>query len=167
MFDPKFVFLHTAANGNPATGVDYDTTAAEIDAWHKARGWKGIGYHYLIRKDGTIEGGRPETEVGAHVAGMNSRALGICFSGHGDIRPHTKEQRATGLRLINELCGRYGISIPDVLGHRELNTLIDRGLLEARYRTYKSCPGSMVDMDEVRAELRGAGPPSSKGEIPM
>ena len=45
-----------------------DPDAAEIDAIHRRLGWSGIGYHYLIRKDGSIEQGRPSFGVGAHAA---------------------------------------------------------------------------------------------------
>lgn len=57
---------------------------AEIDRWHKARGWNGFGYHWLIDRDGKVINGRPETEVGAHVEGHNTGTIGICLvGGHG------------------------------------------------------------------------------------
>jgi len=58
-----------------------DIGAAEIDQWHRARGWNGIGYHYVIRRDGTIETGRPLERVGAHVEGHNAYTIGICLVG--------------------------------------------------------------------------------------
>ena len=65
----QIVIHHT---GNP---TDDDLSAAEIDASHKARGWACIGYHYVIRKDGTVEQGRPHWTVGAHAYGHNSHTM--------------------------------------------------------------------------------------------
>lgn len=53
----------------------------EIDRWHKARGWKGIGYHYVIDRDGSVAPGRPVSQIGAHVAGHNRGSIGICLIG--------------------------------------------------------------------------------------
>lgn len=56
----------------------------EIDRWHKANGWRGFGYHWLVDRDGKVIHGRPETEVGAHVEGHNTGSIGICLvGGHG------------------------------------------------------------------------------------
>ena len=55
--------------------------ASEIRGWHKKRGWKDIGYHYVIRLDGTVELGRPLKEIGSHVQGQNSGSVGICYVG--------------------------------------------------------------------------------------
>ena len=55
--------------------------AAEINRWHLKRGWKGIGYHYVVLLDGTIEYGRSIYEPGAHVKGMNKNSIGICYIG--------------------------------------------------------------------------------------
>ena len=54
-----------------ATKEGQDISAATIDEWHKARGWRSIGYHYVIGLDGMIEYGRPITETGAHVKNHN------------------------------------------------------------------------------------------------
>jgi N-acetylmuramoyl-L-alanine amidase len=55
--------------------------AAEINRWHLKRGWKGIGYHYVVLLDGAIEYGRSVYEPGAHVKGMNKNSIGICYIG--------------------------------------------------------------------------------------
>ena len=65
-----------------ATTPTQDIGAAEIRTWHvEERGWSDIGYHYVIRRNGTVETGRPVTDVGAHVAGYNSETVGICLVG--------------------------------------------------------------------------------------
>ena len=56
-------------------------TIQDIDRWHKERGWAGCGYHYLVRKDGSIYRGRPENAEGAHCLGYNTVSIGICFEG--------------------------------------------------------------------------------------
>ena len=56
------------------------SSAAQIDTWHRDRGWKfGIGYHYVIRRNGEIEPGRPEWMVGAHCVNHNSHSIGVCY----------------------------------------------------------------------------------------
>ena len=60
---------------------DDSVNASVIDRWHKARGWKGCGYHFIVLIDGTIETGRMIDEVGAQVKGMNKSSIGICYIG--------------------------------------------------------------------------------------
>ena len=59
-------------------------TAEQIHAWHIANGWCGIGYHFFIRKDGTVYEGRPLDMIGAHAGGNNYDSIGICFEGSFD-----------------------------------------------------------------------------------
>lgn len=151
--EPEYIIWHTAAHGSG--GVDYDTSADQIDRWHKDRGWAGIGYHFVIRKGGQVEAGRPPEEPGAHALGLNRRSLGLCFSGHGDIAPHTVPQRETGLALTRQLMERYQIPAARVLGHGEINSLVQSGALDPRYMTSKSCPGRLVNMNQVRQVLAG------------
>lgn len=102
-----------------------DDTAADIDRWHKARGWNGIGYHYVVRLDGTIETGRPETAIGAHCTGYNQSSIGICYIGGRSrdmkrcIDTRTPRQREALRTLITRLTQRYPSAI--VKGHRELD----------------------------------------------
>lgn len=64
-----------------ATPEGRDISANTIDSWHKKRGWSGIGYHYVVKIDGTIEYGRDITKTGAHVKGHNKGSIGICYIG--------------------------------------------------------------------------------------
>lgn len=64
-----------------ATREGADFHARDIDRWHKQRGYKKIGYHYMITLDGSIEGGRTESEIGAHCVGHNSNSIGVCYIG--------------------------------------------------------------------------------------
>ncbi|MDE5811963.1 MAG: N-acetylmuramoyl-L-alanine amidase [Muribaculaceae bacterium] len=106
-----------------ATEQGRDFCAADIDRWHRERGFARIGYHYVIRLDGTIEQGRPESAVGAHCQGYNCNSIGICYTG-GLCRgvpadTLTEPQLASLRRLIADLKRRYRGA--RVVGHRDLN----------------------------------------------
>ena len=70
------IIVHCSATQE---GRDFD--AAEINRWHLKRGWNGIGYHYVVLLDGTIEYGRSIYKQGAHVKGENEGSIGICYIG--------------------------------------------------------------------------------------
>jgi N-acetylmuramoyl-L-alanine amidase len=91
-----------------ATKEGNNVTAATIDQWHKDRGWRGIGYHYVVALDGTIEYGRSIYETGAHVKNHNEDSIGICYVGGlgssmeaKDTR--TPEQKESLLLLLKTL----------------------------------------------------------------
>ena len=111
-----------------AVRPDQRSSAEDIDKWHKDRGFKGIGYHYVIRRDGTIEPGRPEWMIGAHchVAGQNHNkySIGVCYEGGLDIRgqpadTRTAEQKASLRGLLEDLHQRYPRAL--IVGHHDLN----------------------------------------------
>ena len=110
------VLHHT---GNPS---DDDLSAAEIDASHKGQGWTCIGYHYVIRKDGTVELGRPHWTVGAHAYGENAYTIGIHVCGNFEEAEPTDEQIESLAMLLSNLCTDYGLTIDrdSIVGHREL-----------------------------------------------
>ena len=111
-----------------ATFEDQDIGAREITAWHRARNppFRTIGYHEVVRLDGTREAGRPWHEVGAHVGGQNSGKLGICYVGglkratgpnvgHNTMTP---AQEATVIKIIREMLARWPNA--QVVGHFDL-----------------------------------------------
>lgn len=107
-----------------AVRPDQTSSAEQIDSWHKSRGWKGIGYHYVVRRDGSIELGRPIEEPGAHVVGHNKYSIAICYEGGLDAagRPadtRTLEQR----KALRELVEKLHASFPKALivGHHDLD----------------------------------------------
>jgi N-acetylmuramoyl-L-alanine amidase len=81
----KYIAIHcSASRANIDEGITLpgeDIGVKEITEWHKARGFRTIGYHFVIRRDGTIENGRPLAEIGAHVEGYNANSIGICMVG--------------------------------------------------------------------------------------
>lgn len=112
---------------------DRDMTAAEIHMLHRDRlGWAGIGYHYVIRKNGMIERGRGWNMVGAHAAENNKDSVGIALAGNFCIGSPTPAQINSLVSLLVTLCGVYQL-VPDelsVIGHRDVNAT--------------ACPGDML-----------------------
>lgn len=106
-----------------ATPEGRSVSLADIDRWHRARGFNGVGYHYVVFADGHVEAGRPEDRSGAHCLGHNAQSIGVCYVGGlaKDCRTprdtRTPKQRAALLELIARLCRRFPGAT--VHGHRE------------------------------------------------
>ena len=106
-----------------ATAEGKDFHVKDVDKWHKARGWKGIGYHYLITLDGTIEKGRGENEIGAHTTGQNKNSIGICYvgglakDGKTPKDTRTEAQKKALLELLIALIIKYPQA--KIYGHRD------------------------------------------------
>ena len=107
-----------------ATRPTQDIGVRDITRWHVQRGFDTVGYHYVIRRNGDLETGRPETAVGAHVRGHNGNSIGICLAGGVNAQNtaennFTAEQIVALKQLLAQLKGRY----PDarILGHRDLS----------------------------------------------
>ena len=108
-----------------AVKPDQMSSVAQIDSWHRDRGFKfGVGYHYVIRRDGSIETGRPEWMVGAHCLNHNKYSIGVCYEGGLDARgqpadTRTAAQKATLRQLLTDLHRRYPRAV--IVGHHDLN----------------------------------------------
>ena len=108
-----------------AVKPDQMSSVAQIDSWHRERGFKfGVGYHYVVRRDGSIEAGRPEWMVGAHCVNHNKYSIGVCYEGGLDARgqpadTRTAAQKATLRRLLTDLHRRYPRAV--IVGHHDLN----------------------------------------------
>lgn len=98
------------------------TTVEDIDRWHRERGFKKIGYHYVIYLNGAIHKGRSETEVGAHCKGYNAHSIGVCYvGGKENGKPkdtRTEAQKESLLFLLRDLKKRYPQA--KICGHRDL-----------------------------------------------
>lgn len=113
-----------------ATRAGQDVRAADIDKWHKERGFAMIGYNYVIDLDGTVEIGRPLSRDGAHcnTAGTSGRSynrhsIGICYVGglDKDGKPadtRTQAQKLSMMRIVRNLIDAYP-NIVEVIGHRD------------------------------------------------
>ena len=106
-----------------ATPEGRNVTVADIDKWHKQRGWAGIGYHYVVYLDGTIHEGRAESKIGAHCVGHNKISIGVVYVGGMDKDmkkakdTRTDAQKKSLRLLLKTLKGRF----PDakIYGHRD------------------------------------------------
>lgn len=134
----KYIVVHVTAT--PPTA---DIGVKEVRAMHKARGFNDIGYHWVIRRNGKVEAGRPEGDIGAHVAGFNSVSVGVSMVGGVDAKGQpqhnaTPEQMATLETLLRDLTTRYPQA--GVCGHRDLSPDRDRdGIIEPG-EYIKACP---------------------------
>ena len=100
------------------------SSAKDINGWHRDKGWNGIGYHYVVRRDGSIELGRPIEEVGAHCVGHNSHSIGICYEGGLDANgeeadTRTPEQKVALRKLLEKLHQQFPKAL--IVGHHDLN----------------------------------------------
>lgn len=96
-----------------------DGKLPKSEAFKYGNGWKDVGYHYFIDKAGALFPGRSEDTIGAHVAGHNSRSIGICLSGR---KLFTSDQFHSLGELLKDLCGKYGLKKSDILGHCDLES---------------------------------------------
>lgn len=128
-----YIIIHHTGND-----IDDDLSAEEIHRIHKINGWSGIGYHFVIRKNGQIEKGRPLWTQGSHCLNYNPISIGIHLSGNFNIGKPTHYQIESLAYLIGWLCEQYGLSpYGNVVGHRDFNAT--------------ECPGdNLYDMlDEI------------------
>lgn len=126
-----------------ATFADMDVGVKEIRKWHKKRGWSDVGYHKVIRRDGTVEDGRDMADVGAHVKGKNKTSVGICMVGGVDQRGEaaanftTLQYRALKV-LLDELQEKYPKA--KVCGHRDLSPDKNKDGKVTKDEWLKDCP---------------------------
>jgi hypothetical protein len=129
--------------------------AARFDAMHRARGWDGVGYDFVLGNgtetpDGSIETTFrwKEQRDGAHVKGWNDVAIGICLVGDFEEKDPTASQLDVLARLVRHLRRRFRIPPERVVGHGTLGTT--------------ACPGRRLDLAAVRA----ASDPAAAGAPP-
>ena len=137
----KRIILHHAAAKK--------CSAEDIHRWHLNNGWSGAGYHFLVRKDGTIYRLRPEDKVGAHAYGANYDSLGICFEGDYKEEIMQEEEIKAGRELVNFLKNKYGINTVQV--HKNVNAT--------------NCPGDNFPFDQIANETGESKPSKEKGKI--
>lgn len=127
--NPTILVYHHAAIKN--------ISPEDINNLHKNKGWRGIGYHYYIRKDGTIYKGREDQAEGSHVKGYNKKSIGVCLEGDFEEEYLTEEQREALKKLSVYICIKHNIK--DILPHKELgNTL---------------CPGKNFPLEEIKNDV--------------
>ena len=117
-------------------------TPQDIHSWHVSNGWTGIGYHFFVRKDGTIYRGRPLDVVGAHVQGMNGCSIGICAEGdyHTKEKTMPQAQKKSIIELCQYLKKNYYPNAK-IVGHREIGD--------------SNCPGRYYPLNEIKFAVAG------------
>lgn len=139
------IVIHcTATPSDWRAGATSDERLEAIRQMHiKERGWRDIGYHWLIDRDGTLLRGRPETEIGAHVAGHNTGTIGISL--FGGITSRTKDMFA------KNYTSRQEVALLDLIGDIRARTKITSIRGHNEFDSGKACPGFWVP-DWLRAE---------------
>lgn len=108
------IIIHCSASSNPK----HDNIGV-IRNWHMSeRGWKDIGYHFVITSNGEIWPGRPIDQAGAHCEGHNFDSIGICLTGD---KIFTQEQKVSAAKLSRIICEHNDMTMLDVLPHRAFN----------------------------------------------
>ncbi len=121
------ILHHVAGNGS----------VEQIHDYHKrVRGWSGIGYHFYVRKDGSVWQGRPIDAVGAHTLGYNSDSVAVCFEGNFETEQMNGNQASAGAELVAYIRDKYP-SVTKVKGHGELKNT--------------ACPGKNFPYDKILA----------------
>lgn len=115
----RYLVVHCSASP-PKVKVDRTV----IDRWHRERGFLGIGYHYVICRDGTVQVGRAMDQIGAHVVEHNHESIGICLAGGVDEKQKpednfTPEQKTALRKLLGSLLILFRGA--EIVGHRDLN----------------------------------------------
>lgn len=105
-----------------ATPEGRNVSVADIDRWHRERGFDGIGYHYIVYIDGSVHEGRPLNKVGAHCKGHNAHSIGICYIGGVDLNGKPKDTRTLAqkdalVNLLMRLKRRFPKAV--IRGHRD------------------------------------------------
>jgi hypothetical protein len=150
---PDTIVVHHSASST-------STTVEQIRGWHRDKGWRDIGYHWLVTdapgegptlhlgRDHDLDGEWEPWEYGAHARGHNSHTIGICLVGsHSDYAP--SDEALTMLHgWLVAICLNWGLTADDVRGHREMEG------------ASTECPGTYVDMDQIRERIRKAMEPS-------
>lgn len=133
-----YIIIHCSA-----TRADQDFHAADIDMWHKDRGWRCIGYHFVVDLDGTVELGRNVRDKGAHAYGYNKHSIGICYIGGLDkygepADTRTPQQRKSLYNLVRELHASFPQA--KIVGHRDLSPDVNGDGIIEPWEWLKECP---------------------------
>ena len=139
MRDINLIVIHCSATKE---GKDY--SVGDIRKWHKKRGFKDIGYHFVITLVGKIKKGRPIEQPGAHAKGYNSNSIGVCYIGGLDFNGNPKDTRTLAqihaLRNnVDTLRAIYGDNV-GVVGHRDLSVDLNGDGVISKNEWMKSCP---------------------------
>jgi N-acetylmuramoyl-L-alanine amidase len=132
----KLIVVHHAARST--------ATLETITHTHKARGFKGVGYHVVIER-GARMAGRDPRRPGAHTQGLNANTLAVCIADDCNKRLRPEDWEALVSQCV-DWCAHFKLPASAVIGHRETP-------LYGGAPTKKQCPGKLVDLSRLRAEV--------------
>lgn len=118
-----YIIIHCSAT-KPSRNVDIK----DIDRWHREQGWRMVGYHFLIRRDGTTQEGRGLMEGGAHAKGYNDCSIGICLAGGvseaDGVTPEENYTRAQweALEILVSTLKEEHFPEAEVIGHNDVDS---------------------------------------------
>lgn len=134
---PEYLIVHHSGGTDAQPLLDTSNHTAKImESYHLSKGWEGLGYHYVIHKNGDVWKGRPEHYHAAHTVGYNNKSIGICLSGNFDATLPTKEQEKSLATLLSQLQLKYNIGMNRIIPHRKFAN--------------KSCYGNRLKDDWAR-----------------
>lgn len=113
-----------------------DWTLEDIDAAHRARGFSGVGYHFVIEATGLIRLGRPVPTMGAHAKGANRDSIGVVLVGafHTPDAVISSTQWAAAVSVVRDLMRQWSLTVDDVYGHKETKATLCPGFNPADFR---------------------------------
>lgn len=138
---PEYIIVHHSGgtDQNPLEDTS-NHTAKIMEDYHLSKGWEGLGYQYVIHKNGDVWAGRPETYHGAHTVDYNKKSIGICLAGNFDATLPTLEQIKSLTNLMNTIKVKYNIPLEKIVPHRTFAT--------------KTCYGNKLKDDWARSLLQ-------------
>ena len=154
---PAMIIVHHSGgtDANPLLDTS-NQTAQIIEQYHLSKGWEGLGYQYVIHKNGDVWKGRPEHYHGAHTVGHNNDSIGICLVGNFDATLPTKEQETALKGLITDIRGRYNVG-DNIYPHRKYaqKTCYGNKLLDTWARDLANSPDVLkLDKVAVKNEIK-------------
>lgn len=137
------LWTHVLVHHSGTSDTGRADTAAHRRHHVQTRGWKDLGYHFVVERIGEtweVLVGRPLDMPGAHCPGMNRRAIGVCFVGDFTASAPPEEQLEVGARFLRGLCRQFRIPSDHIQAHRD-------------YRSTE-CPGAWFPMEQLRRRCR-------------
>lgn len=141
----NYIVVHCSA-----TREDCSLTVEDLRREHLHRGFQDIGYHYYVRRDGTVTLTRPLSLAGAHVKGFNKYSIGICYEGGLDTEGNAKDTRTPEQRsALHALAAQLLHRFPDarLCGHRDLSPDLNGDGIVEPDEWVKQCPCFEVKKD--------------------
>jgi hypothetical protein len=123
--DVEYIVIHCSY-----TRPSQDIGVEDIRRWHRDKGWLDVGYHAVIRRDGTVEPGRAVDVRGAHCLGYNDKSIGICLVGGlaEDADPESQEavdnftpEQMSALNVWVTVINFIRFPNAKIVGHRDLD----------------------------------------------